>query len=128
MKLSGVMPVYNETATVERCISRVVAAPYQKELIIVDDGSPCVIHEVPISYSGRTHAKGKKITWRDGFAALAHIVRFNAFRTAAWSFRRDWSDVPGLVEAGEIRENGESQSTCRISDWKLGFARCAFSF
>jgi glycosyltransferase involved in cell wall biosynthesis len=256
MRLSVVMPVYNESATVERCISRVLAAPYQKELIIVDDGStdgtqlvlqklterlpveirlvlqpvnrgkgaalrtgieqatgdiviiqdadleydpedyrrlippilsrkadvvfgsrflggehrvlyfwhsvgnkaltilsnvltdlnltdmetcykafrreviqnivlesdrfgfepevtaklaksPCVIYEVPISYSGRTYAKGKKITWRDGFAALVHIVRFNAFRTAAQSFRRDWSDVPGLVESGTLRENAE---------------------
>ncbi|MGH8622443.1 MAG: glycosyltransferase family 2 protein [Burkholderiales bacterium] len=37
------------------------------------------IWEVPISYSGRTYAEGKKITWRDGLAALSHIVRYNAF-------------------------------------------------
>jgi glycosyltransferase involved in cell wall biosynthesis len=37
------------------------------------------IWEVPISYSGRTYAEGKKITWRDGLAALVHIVRFNVF-------------------------------------------------
>ncbi len=30
-----------------------------------------------ITYSGRTYAEGKKITWRDGLAALVHIVRFN---------------------------------------------------
>jgi glycosyltransferase involved in cell wall biosynthesis len=35
------------------------------------------IWEMPISYSGRTYAEGKKITWRDGMAALFHIVRFN---------------------------------------------------
>lgn len=35
--------------------------------------------ELPISYSGRTYAEGKKITWRDGFAALFHILRFNLF-------------------------------------------------
>ena len=34
------------------------------------------IFEVPISYSGRTYQEGKKITWRDGFLALAAIVRF----------------------------------------------------
>lgn len=28
------------------------------------------IYEVPISYSGRTYAEGKKITWRDGVQAL----------------------------------------------------------
>lgn len=35
------------------------------------------IWEVPISYSGRTYAEGKKINWKDGVAALWHIVRFN---------------------------------------------------
>jgi glycosyltransferase involved in cell wall biosynthesis len=35
------------------------------------------IYELPISYAGRTYAEGKKINWRDGVAALWHIVRFN---------------------------------------------------
>ena len=35
------------------------------------------IWEVPITYSGRTYAEGKKINWRDGVAAFWHIVRFN---------------------------------------------------
>jgi glycosyltransferase involved in cell wall biosynthesis len=35
------------------------------------------IYEVPISYSGRTYAEGKKIGWRDGVAAFWHIIRFN---------------------------------------------------
>ncbi len=34
------------------------------------------IFEVPISYSGRTYQEGKKINWRDGFAALWAILRF----------------------------------------------------
>ncbi len=37
------------------------------------------IFEVPISYSGRTYAEGKKIGWRDGVAAIVHILRFNLF-------------------------------------------------
>lgn len=37
------------------------------------------VWEMPISYSGRTYAEGKKITWRDGMAALWHIIRFNLF-------------------------------------------------
>jgi glycosyltransferase involved in cell wall biosynthesis len=37
------------------------------------------IWEVGISYAGRTYAEGKKIGWRDGVAAIAHIVRFNLF-------------------------------------------------
>ncbi len=35
------------------------------------------IFEVPISYSGRTYAEGKKIGWKDGVAAIWHIIRFN---------------------------------------------------
>ena len=35
------------------------------------------IFEVPISYSGRTYAEGKKIGWKDGIAAFWHIFRFN---------------------------------------------------
>ena len=36
----------------------------------------CRIYEVPISYSGRTYDEGKKITWKDGMAALWHIIRY----------------------------------------------------
>ena len=34
------------------------------------------IYEVPISYMGREIHEGKKITWRDGFAALWTLVKF----------------------------------------------------
>jgi hypothetical protein len=36
----------------------------------------CRFYEVPISYHGRTYDEGKKITWKDGVAALYYIVRF----------------------------------------------------
>ncbi|HET7297033.1 MAG TPA: glycosyltransferase family 2 protein [Gemmatimonadales bacterium] len=46
------------------------------------------IWELPISYSGRTYAEGKKITWRDGLAALLHILRYNLFPPrGAWRRR-----------------------------------------
>lgn len=35
------------------------------------------IFEVPISYSGRTYAEGKKISWKDGLAAFWHILKYN---------------------------------------------------
>lgn len=35
------------------------------------------IYELPISYYGRTYDDGKKITWRDGLAAIYHILRYN---------------------------------------------------
>ena len=36
----------------------------------------CRIFEVPISYYGRTYKEGKKITWKDGFAALYCLLRY----------------------------------------------------
>jgi glycosyltransferase involved in cell wall biosynthesis len=37
------------------------------------------VWEIGISYAGRTYAEGKKIDWRDGAAAIWHIIRFNLF-------------------------------------------------
>ena len=34
------------------------------------------IFEVPISYNGRDFHEGKKITWRDGFAAVRTLVKY----------------------------------------------------
>jgi glycosyltransferase involved in cell wall biosynthesis len=39
----------------------------------------CRIYEVPISYSGRDYAEGKKIGWKDGVAAIFHLIRFKFF-------------------------------------------------
>lgn len=36
----------------------------------------CRFYEVPISYHGRTYLEGKKITWKDGLAALYYMIRF----------------------------------------------------
>ena len=38
------------------------------------------IYELPISYYGRTHDEGKKITWRDGFRALWVLFRVRLSR------------------------------------------------
>jgi glycosyltransferase involved in cell wall biosynthesis len=37
------------------------------------------IYEVPISYVGRDHSQGKKITWVDGFSAVGVILRERLF-------------------------------------------------
>ncbi len=39
----------------------------------------CRIYEVPISYSGRDYSQGKKIGWRDGVAAVFHLLRYRFF-------------------------------------------------
>ena len=38
------------------------------------------IYEVGISYYGRTYEEGKKINWKDGLAAIYHIIKFNLFK------------------------------------------------
>jgi len=38
------------------------------------------VYEVGITYSGRTYEEGKKIGWRDGIAAVWHIIRFGVRR------------------------------------------------
>ena len=49
--------------------------PLEIEILAVNDGSGD-------RTGGRTYAEGKKIGWRDGVAALWHIVRFNLFPPA----------------------------------------------
>jgi glycosyltransferase involved in cell wall biosynthesis len=69
---------------------KMVRAPVMKSLVLTSDRfgfepevtarlaqAKARIWEVPISYSGRTYAEGKKIGWQDGMAAILHIVRFN---------------------------------------------------
>jgi glycosyltransferase involved in cell wall biosynthesis len=34
------------------------------------------IYEVPVSYAGREFSEGKKITWKDGFAACWALIRY----------------------------------------------------
>lgn len=47
----------------------------------------CPIYEVPISYYGRTYEEGKKITYRDGIAALYYVIRYNVFSSKQRSFK-----------------------------------------
>ena len=42
----------------------------------------CRVYEVPISYFGRDYSEGKKITWKDGIAALYCIAKYNLRRNA----------------------------------------------
>tara|TARA_B100000900_G_scaffold413388_1_gene437259 strand:- start:3873 stop:4649 length:777 start_codon:yes stop_codon:yes gene_type:complete len=44
------------------------------------------VYEIPISYDGRTYSEGKKITWKDGIAALYHILYFNIPASYFYSF------------------------------------------
>jgi glycosyltransferase involved in cell wall biosynthesis len=88
--LSNMLTDLNLT-DMETCY-KMVKAPLMKSLVLTSDRfgfepeitarlaqSKARIWEIPISYSGRTYAEGKKIGWRDGLAAFWHILRFNLF-------------------------------------------------
>ena len=91
--LSNMLTDLNLT-DMETCY-KAVRAPLMKSLVLTSDRfgfepeltarlaqARARIWEVSISYSGRTYEEGKKIGWRDGVAALWHIVRFNLFQPA----------------------------------------------
>lgn len=47
------------------------------------------VMEVPISYFPRTYMEGKKITWKDGVAALRHILYFNLLQKPETFFKSE---------------------------------------
>jgi glycosyltransferase involved in cell wall biosynthesis len=65
------------------------------------------IYELPVSYDGRTYAEGKKIGWRDGVAALWHIVRANWFGPRVEPYVRSGTlDADPAVAAGNQGNQG----------------------
>jgi glycosyltransferase involved in cell wall biosynthesis len=49
---------------------------FEPEITVKLAKKRCRFYEVPISYHGRTYEEGKKITWKDGIAALYYMIRF----------------------------------------------------
>lgn len=79
MKLSIVIPVFNEVGTVNEIIRRVQAAPFEKEIIVVDDCSTdgtvqllrkidAIQDNVKVYYHDRNRGKGAAL--RTGFTAV----------------------------------------------------------
>jgi glycosyltransferase involved in cell wall biosynthesis len=58
------------------------------------------IYELPISYFPRTKLQGKKINWKDGVAALGHLIRFNLLTSPEKAFRV----LPERYRSGTIHE------------------------
>ncbi|HET6204862.1 MAG TPA: glycosyltransferase family 2 protein [Planctomycetota bacterium] len=78
MRLSVVVPVYNERATILEIVRRVREAPFEKEVLVVDDGSTDGTAEVLREIAGgdgnvrvlrHERNRGKGAALRTGFAA-----------------------------------------------------------
>jgi len=50
------------------------------------------IMEVPISYYPRNYLEGKKISWKDGIAAIKHILFFNIIYSKGTFFKKEIPD------------------------------------
>ena len=79
MKLSVVIPVYNEEATIEQIVARVQAVDLAKEIILVDDGSTdgtngklaALAEADNVRALTHRHNRGKGAALRTGFAAAS---------------------------------------------------------
>ena len=76
-------------------------SPTHHELILQVARRGYRIYEVPISYYGRTYDEGKKITWRDGFRAIAALVRFRFDHLDATARRKH----PAHTDGGGARND-----------------------
>jgi dolichol-phosphate mannosyltransferase len=100
MKLSVIMPVYNEVATVAEIIRRVLAVDLSKELIVVDDGSTDgtreLLRQIPpdvatILFHERNLGKGAAIRTGLGYATGEIVIIQDA------DLEYDPSEYPALV-------------------------------
>jgi dolichol-phosphate mannosyltransferase len=100
--LSVVIPVYNEVRTIDELLRRVLAAPYEKQVIVVDDGSTDGTTEVLEKWEGHPqllllqHSKnrGKGAAIRTG---LDHAdCRYTIVQDADLEYDPD--DYPAVIE------------------------------
>ncbi len=66
------------------------------------------IYELPISYNGRTYEEGKKIGWKDGVAAIWHILRANLLAPRVERYRPAGEVAPVQPSKGAVRERPEN--------------------
>jgi glycosyltransferase involved in cell wall biosynthesis len=65
------------------------------------------IWEMPISYSGRTYAEGKKIGWKDGVAAFWHIFKFNFFGPRAPEYKGPVATYDPVATFGTLSQQAK---------------------
>jgi glycosyltransferase involved in cell wall biosynthesis len=102
MTISFLIPVYNEAPTIEELVSRVSALPFEKELIVIDDGSTDGTSEtIDRIAAGRTDIRvirqanrGKGAAVRAGIPYLTGEI--TVIQDADLEY--DPAEVPALIE------------------------------
>jgi len=100
--LSVIVPVYNEAATVDALLGRVLAAAYAKQVIVVDDGSTDATAEVLERWRGSRHVELLRHPANRGKGAAIRTAleraegRFTVIQDADLEY--DPQDYPRLIE------------------------------
>ncbi len=71
------------------------------------------VYEMGVSYHGRSYIEGKKITWRDGLAALWHVMRWNI----ATIFENRSAGITAMNNS-EVRNSGSKEGGSWTRGWK----------
>jgi len=88
MKLSVVMPVYNEAETVREIVAQVLAVPIEKEILIIDDGS-----------SDGTRDVLKELDGKDGIRVFLQPNNQGKGAAVSVGFRHATGDVVVIQDA-----------------------------
>jgi glycosyltransferase involved in cell wall biosynthesis len=88
VKLSVLMPVYNEARTIEEILRQVAAVPIEKEILVVDDGSSDGTGEILASWDGK-----------NGVRVIRHSQNQGKGRALATAFREARGDVLIIQDA-----------------------------
>jgi glycosyltransferase involved in cell wall biosynthesis len=118
MKLSVLMPAYNEAATIEQVVEVVLATPQAKEIIIVDDGSTDGTREI-IERLGR----------RDGIQVILHERNQGkgaAVRTALKAARGDVVIIQDCDLEYDPNEYGKLLEPIEHGDAKIVYGTRSF--
>jgi glycosyltransferase involved in cell wall biosynthesis len=101
MKLSVVIPVYNERAFIEEVLARVQATPFQKEILVIDDCSTDGTRALLQTFEQAQAAGQREVPIQNGSGRLAlQEIRFlfqerNCGKGAA--LRRGFAEASGDV-------------------------------